>query len=107
MKLTREEKRNYRLEMMKIIGNRSINDLSQQELTEVQQINNLIENHQGNVLPPLPKKNIQEFTYEEYRLLRRRGYQVKEIRWSLNAGSSVWKKWREAHLPEKKSEGEM
>ncbi|NMP59083.1 hypothetical protein [Enterococcus mundtii] len=105
MVLTRQGKRERRRRMLEIIGDRSVEELSDQELKSVQEIAETIGSDTMDESKPLPKINFDCFTYEDYRNLREVGYSVKGIREALGGiGSTTWARWREANeVKEKES----
>ncbi|MGM0143741.1 hypothetical protein IGJ94_000268 [Enterococcus sp. AZ153] len=98
MVLTRQEKRERRKRMLEIIGSRSVEELSDQELKLVQEIAETIGADTMDESKPLPKMDFDCFTYEDYRSLREVGYSVKAIREALGGiGNTTWSKWREVN----------
>jgi|GEM_PF-1938657 len=98
MVLTRQEKRERRRRMLEIIGSRSVEELSDQELKLVQEIAETIGADTMDESKPLPRIEFDHFTYEDYRSLREVGYSVKAIREALGGvGSTTWARWREAN----------
>ncbi|MGA5590060.1 hypothetical protein ACPCF3_01490 [Enterococcus mundtii] len=97
MNLTRQEKCSYRKRMMQILRGRPIDELTSEELHEVQAIRKLIDSDTMDESHPLPKLDFDSFTYEAYLNLREAGYTVKAIREALGVGSTVWARWRKAN----------
>ncbi|EME8274696.1 hypothetical protein KUC01_002363 [Enterococcus faecium] len=102
MNLTRQEKRERRRQILRIIGDRSVEALSDQELKSVQEIAETIGADTMDQSKPLPKLDLESFTFEHYSQLREVGYSVNAIRKALGVGSSVWAKWRKANIKEVK-----
>ncbi|OTN87531.1 hypothetical protein [Enterococcus faecium] len=102
MVFTRQEKRERRRRILEIIGNRSVEELSDQELKSVQAIAETIGADTMDQSKPLPKLDIESFTFEKYSHLREAGYSVNAIRKALGAGSSVWARWRKENIKEGK-----
>lgn len=102
MVLTRQEKRERRKRILGIIGDRSVEELSDQELKLVQEIAETIGADTIDQSKPLPKLDLESFTFEQYSHLREVGYSVKAIRKALGAGSSVWARWRKENIKEVK-----
>ncbi|EGP4986512.1 hypothetical protein [Enterococcus faecium] len=102
MNLTRQEKQERRRQMLRIIGDRSVEELSDQELKSVQEIAETIGADTMDQSKPLPKLDLKSFTFEQYSQLREVGYSVNAIRKALGVGSSVWAKWRKANIKEVK-----
>lgn len=100
MNLTKQEKRICRQIMLQIIGDRDMDELSQQESRMVRKISKLIGADTMDRSKPLPKLNFESFTFEKYRHLREVGYSVNAIRKALGVGSSVWAKWRKENVNE-------
>lgn len=100
MNQTRQEKRLYRKKMMQIMRGRSVEDLTAEELKEVQLIRSFIDSDTMDESRPLKKMDFETFTYEDYKRLRKTGYTVKAIKEALGVGGSVWAKWREQNIPD-------
>ncbi|MEX1447271.1 hypothetical protein [Enterococcus sp. C76] len=100
MNLTRQEKQERRRQILRIIGDRSVEALSDQELKSVQEIAATIGADTMDQSKPLPKLNFESFTFEKYSHLREVGYSVNAIRKALGVGSSVWAKWRKENVNE-------
>lgn len=100
MVLTKQEKRERRRQILGIIGDRSVEALSDQELKTVQEIAATIGADTMDRSKPLPKLNFESFTFEKYSHLREVGYSVNAIRKALGVGSSVWAKWRKENVNE-------
>lgn len=87
--------------MLKIIGDRSINDLSEEELSKVQAIMKTIDSDALNRFPPLEKIDLETFTCEAYERLRGKGYSIQAIRKALEMNGFVLDKWRDQAFLEK------
>lgn len=93
MVLTRQEKRERRRRMLEIIGDRSVEELSDQELKLVQEIARTIGADTIEQSKPLPKMELEEFTYEEYIRLRELGYKQNSILQVLGVSKNKFYKW--------------
>ncbi|EPI31387.1 hypothetical protein [Enterococcus faecalis] len=89
-----QEKQQIRREMYEIIANRSILDLSPEELQEVQKLAKRISSEYIFDSKPLPKMTLETLTVKRYQELREIGYRVMDIRRALNISETKLRKWR-------------
>lgn len=92
--LSKQEKQQIRKEMYGIIANRSILDLSSEELQEVQKLAKRISSEYIFDSKPLPKMTLETLTVKRYQELREIGYRVMDIRRALNISETKLRKWR-------------
>jgi len=92
--LCKQEKKAIRKEMYQLIGNRSILDLDQEELQEVQKLGKLIGSNYIFDSKPLPKMTLENLTVKRYQELRSIGYRVLDIRCALNISDAKLRAWR-------------
>lgn len=99
MNLTRQEKHLYRKKMLQIMRGRSLEELTDEELAEVQAIGRYIGCATMDESKPLQKMAIETFTYEDYCRLLELEYSVKAIKKALGVSNIVFSHWREQNIP--------
>lgn len=102
--LTKRQKKLYRRSMIFLIGDREVDELPKSELRKVQKIGRLIGSDKMDHSKPLPKLNIDVFTWEDYEMLTGDGYTVKSIIEALGVSKYQWMRWRHEHMPEEGDE---
>lgn len=92
--LTKQQKSFYRRRMIFIIGDRSVEEITKNELQQVQQIGKLIGSPIIDHSRPLEPIDLYTFTYEDYMGLIDEGYSVKAIINALVISKYRWMNWR-------------
>ena len=103
--LTRQEKRSYRQQMLQLVGMRTIDKLPAEELQEVQRLGQLIGASKMDQSKPLPKLDLETFTWMLYLELLEQEYSVQAIQDALGVSKGCWRKWCIENNPDDEAGG--